>query len=269
MNTGIQDAYNLGWKLALVVRGEAAPGLLDTYEEERLPVARAVLSQTDTNQRVFVSNHPVLRFVREHVLLPLMEIPAVTDAIVYRGSELGINYRSSSLSQSHEASLTQTTLLPKRESERVNVLDELRFHRAPRAGARAPDARCRDAATGAPTTLFDQFRGPHFTLLLFDGIAHTEARYTHLASVARRVQEILGKNVETRIIVSANAWPALLGRDDLVLLDPDHEAHKLYGANAESLYLVRPDGYIGFRSQPAEEEPLLRYLNDLFASSTL
>ncbi len=56
MNTGIQDAYNLAWKLVLVVRGKAAPSLLDTYEEERMPVARAVLNQTDTNQRLFMSN---------------------------------------------------------------------------------------------------------------------------------------------------------------------------------------------------------------------
>ena len=39
MNTGLQDAYNLAWKLALVVSGDAEPALLDSYEDERLPVA--------------------------------------------------------------------------------------------------------------------------------------------------------------------------------------------------------------------------------------
>ncbi|GLK85978.1 FAD-dependent monooxygenase [Ancylobacter defluvii] len=46
MNTGIQDAYNLGWKLAAVLRGEAAPGLLASYEAERRPVAEAVIART-------------------------------------------------------------------------------------------------------------------------------------------------------------------------------------------------------------------------------
>ncbi|MDR6954216.1 2-polyprenyl-6-methoxyphenol hydroxylase-like FAD-dependent oxidoreductase [Ancylobacter sp. 3268] len=46
MNTGIQDAYNLGWKLAAVVRGEAAPGLLASYGAERRPVAEAVIART-------------------------------------------------------------------------------------------------------------------------------------------------------------------------------------------------------------------------------
>ena len=43
MNTGLQDAFNLGWKLALVCRGEAGAGLLETYEAERRPVAARVL----------------------------------------------------------------------------------------------------------------------------------------------------------------------------------------------------------------------------------
>src|SRR5690242_11438193 len=46
MNTGVQDAYNLGWKLGLVLAGDAAPGLLDTYEEERLPIASWLLDIT-------------------------------------------------------------------------------------------------------------------------------------------------------------------------------------------------------------------------------
>jgi hypothetical protein len=45
-----------------------------------------------------------------------------------------------------------------------------------------------------------------------------------------------------------------------VLLDPDGETHRRYGATAEALYLVRPDGYVGLRAQPASEEVLLRYL---------
>jgi 2-polyprenyl-6-methoxyphenol hydroxylase-like FAD-dependent oxidoreductase len=46
MNSGIQDAYNLGWKLGLVIAGAAAPGLLDTYDQERLPVASWLLDIT-------------------------------------------------------------------------------------------------------------------------------------------------------------------------------------------------------------------------------
>ena len=45
MNTGVQDVHNLAWKLAAVLHGWAGPGLLDTYEAERLPYGRAITEQ--------------------------------------------------------------------------------------------------------------------------------------------------------------------------------------------------------------------------------
>jgi hypothetical protein len=65
MNTGIQDAYNLAWKLALVVRGEARGGLLDSYEAERMPVARALVGGTDRVFNVVVSDRPLVRLARK------------------------------------------------------------------------------------------------------------------------------------------------------------------------------------------------------------
>ena len=56
MNTGLQDAYNLAWKLALVAQGKARPQLLETYNEERLPVARKLLATTDRGFKLVVSD---------------------------------------------------------------------------------------------------------------------------------------------------------------------------------------------------------------------
>lgn len=64
MNTGIQDAYNLAWKLALVLRGDATDILLDTYATERMPVARTLLNGTDKAFNVLVSDRKVVRAVR-------------------------------------------------------------------------------------------------------------------------------------------------------------------------------------------------------------
>src|SRR3712207_1795469 len=55
MNTGIQDAVNLGWKLAATVQGWAPPGLLDTYQEERHPIGALVLRMTDGLYRMVIS----------------------------------------------------------------------------------------------------------------------------------------------------------------------------------------------------------------------
>jgi 2-polyprenyl-6-methoxyphenol hydroxylase-like FAD-dependent oxidoreductase len=74
MNTGIQDAVNLGWKLALVVAGRTGPALLDTYEQERAPVGRRVLRFTDRAFIAGTSTNALVRFVRVRIvprLLPL------------------------------------------------------------------------------------------------------------------------------------------------------------------------------------------------------
>ena len=121
MNTGIQDALNLGWKLALVCRGAAPEDLLETYGTERAPVGRHVRRFTDRGFVVGTSPHPVLRFARAQLvprLAPLAIRATAPRGWVFRTvSELGIHYRRS------PASATGTR--PPR--------------RGPRAGDRLPD----------------------------------------------------------------------------------------------------------------------------------
>ncbi|MCZ4507406.1 FAD-dependent monooxygenase [Streptomyces sp. ActVer] len=99
MNTGIQDALNLGWKLALVCRDRAPDELLDTYEAERAPVGRSVLRFTDRAFTIGTSNNPVIRFARTRLaprLAPLALRASGPRGLVFRTvSELGIHYRRS------------------------------------------------------------------------------------------------------------------------------------------------------------------------------
>ena len=68
MNTGLQDAYNLAWKLALVVAGKADAALLDSYEDERIPVAQRLLETTDRGFRLVVSDSWLAGLLRTQVL---------------------------------------------------------------------------------------------------------------------------------------------------------------------------------------------------------
>ena len=153
------------------------------------------------------------------------------------------------------------------DGEVAGPVDHVRFRSGPRAGDRAPDARGRAGDSGATTSLFDLFRGTHFTLLLFDGPAPTDAGYRRMAETARRVRTALGDDVRTCVVVPADRRPDQL--DDVeVLLDHDRDAHHRYAAAAESLYLVRPDGHVAFRSQPAAAQPVLDHLSRLFTVRT-
>jgi hypothetical protein len=101
MNTGMQDAYNLGWKLSAVLTGAPA-SLLDTYEEERLPIAAWLLgATTKLHRQVFRSNEDLLR----------------DDQFL----QLKLNYRGASLSQGEPS--RSTTLQPGDRAPDAPLLD--------------------------------------------------------------------------------------------------------------------------------------------------
>lgn len=132
LNTGVQDAYNLSWKLGSVLTGRARPRLLDSYEEERLPVAAWTLGTSSRRLR------------------------AMTGEIT-KGTTGGLGNVSTADTQQLSLGYRWSTLSWDRGDHSARL----------RAGDRAPDAPCRDSGTGAPLRLFDLFRGPHFTVLGF------------------------------------------------------------------------------------------------------
>jgi hypothetical protein len=102
MNTGLQDAYNLAWKLALVSQGKASAALLDTYAEERMPVAQRLLETTDRAFRLVVSDSWAAGVLRTHVLARVAALAMGNESIqriAFRTvSQTGIHYRGRSLS---------------------------------------------------------------------------------------------------------------------------------------------------------------------------
>jgi 2-polyprenyl-6-methoxyphenol hydroxylase-like FAD-dependent oxidoreductase len=106
MNTGLQDAYNLAWKLGLVVKGEAKPALLDSYEEERIPVAQKLLSTTDRAFRLVVSDSRLAGLFRTQIIARIVAFAMSRrrlQSFAFRVvSQTGIRYRKSSLSKSLE-----------------------------------------------------------------------------------------------------------------------------------------------------------------------
>jgi len=102
MNTGIQDAYNLAWKMALSLKGPADERILDTYNEERLPNAERLLHTTDRMFNLAAGTDWFLNVIRTTVFPPMAKFILSLDSIKKRFfpliSQIGINYRDSSLS---------------------------------------------------------------------------------------------------------------------------------------------------------------------------
>lgn len=103
MNTGIQDAYNLAWKLALVIKGVAGESLLETYNDERLANAKRLLESTDRMFELAVGPNWLLGLIRTTIFPPLAGFITSLDSVRKRlfplVSQIGINYRDQSLSR--------------------------------------------------------------------------------------------------------------------------------------------------------------------------
>ena len=262
MNMGIQDAHNLGWKLALVHRGLAPDSLLDTYEEERRPLARATLDWTDAatrnGARITALKAGVATELRNGMMRFMLGLGLVQGRIGRAISMLEVNYTGSSLADQSRPPLWQAHLRRRADDESPALRDWLDFGGGPAAGERAPDLHWFHGDD--EERLYDRFDGPGFDLLLFDGAAPTAAGYQNLAAIAREAEARYPGWVRAHIVVPAAERPAALDWEGSLILDNEGLCHRRYGAASECLYLVRPDGYIAFRSQPAAAAPLHEYL---------
>ncbi|MGW0890107.1 FAD-dependent monooxygenase [Saccharopolyspora sp. NPDC002578] len=97
MNTGLGDAENLAWKLALVAENRAGDALLDSYEAERRRVVSGVLKSTRFATWLVNGEGRVVTFVRERVVMPLMNTARVQNFLWRNASQLGVHYRGGPL----------------------------------------------------------------------------------------------------------------------------------------------------------------------------
>ena len=218
MNTGIQDAANLAWKLALVLKAQATVRLLASYSAERVPIGRVLLKRTDRFFEIAATGNPLVIALR-NFLFPRLFPRVMRNPRLRRGafrfiSQLGIHYRWSPV-----------------------VLELVQWRRGPAAGERAPDAALRRG--NEATSLFETMRGPEHHLLVFAGDTDPIE--------ARRAWHALAGALAfpcRAVVMSRQATDA-----DAVLVDADASAHRLYGIpDAGGIYLIRPDGYVGARA---------------------
>ncbi len=250
MNTGIQDAYNLAWKLALVLEGRAPDSFLDSYHEERYPVGRRLLQTTDRLFNVAATHNPVLIRLR-NFLLPLI-LPRVMGKRSLRArafrfvSQLGIKYPGSSI-----------------VGEELHGADRT-FRSGPAAGHRAPDAPLRLVGDGRPVSLFSRLRGTPHHLLLFGGWGSDAdgwaASDNELPALIAEYEGLL----EPHLIVAGKS--ARVEAEIPMYVDEPGLVHERYGLRGAGLYLIRPDGYVALRTPGTDFRPLQAYLQRVFPS---
>ncbi|HEV7735549.1 MAG TPA: FAD-dependent monooxygenase [Candidatus Binatia bacterium] len=242
MNTGMQDAYNLGWKLALVQQGHAQDVLLDTYSDERSAVGEMVLRQAALLTRAATMRNPIAQRLRNHLYSLLGSIELVRHKIGETMAELSVNYRQSALSAESRGLSAAAWLLGGGVAP----------------GDRMPDAPLTDARSGASTSLYDVMRGTRHVLLLL-------AEKHDPASLAPLAEAVDSELVTSHVIIAGDALPPWNGP---VWRDREGALHKTLGAHGPTAYLIRPDNYVGWRSQPADAAALAVHLAGYLKSGT-
>jgi 2-polyprenyl-6-methoxyphenol hydroxylase-like FAD-dependent oxidoreductase len=259
MNTGMQDALNLTWKLALTLRGRGGQRLLDSYDAERRPNAEQLVRATERATRA-MTGHGVAATVLRHGALTLLgKLEFVRERIATEMSELEIHYRQSPICGEHTQGL-QEWLHGEDDAPHPRIKDCLDFAGGPHPGDRAPDAEGLCRSPGDSRRLFQEWRKDlRHQLLIFAGLSFQRRRLAQLEAFVQQVNSA-GTGLINATLIRCGLGKPMPGR---VLYDTQALAHSRYGARQECLYLVRPDGYVGFRSQPVDLPALERHLRGL------
>lgn len=211
--------FNLGWKLALVHKGLAKRSLLESYDEERRPVAKAVIDTTNA-------------FAQASFFKSQLRVAAPD---IFR--QLGVNYRWSSIVVDEQgASSTGEEMAAYLPSDSVEL----------RAGDRAPDAPGLKLFSRDVKTLFSIFKPTRHTLLLFDPVADgLQAVFSALPAIHKGVFH------SVVILSSENTGDessiSKLKEADEVLVDTEGHAFAAYHPVKDGfrVFIVRPDGVLG------------------------
>ena len=234
MNTGLGDAFNLGWKLASVILGKAKEELLDSYEAERMPVIDGVMRMTDQMTRLITATKGPRVWIREWIL-PIVAKMGFAAKMAMRLSQLSMGYPYSSI------------VLP----GRVAV--------GAKPGERVPPLSFSDLATKRPSRTPDLFGNGKIVFLVMpdlgigsEGMREVMDRRSDLIDWQWMVKKGSGRPTEAR-------------SGELVWVDKEGKVREQLGVEDHpSFALLRPDGIVMARGELCETQLIQDFLCRVF-----
>ena len=237
MNLGIQDAYNLGWKLSSMVSDQATESLIESYEAERRQTDRAIVQSGDeAYARMMPSGAAALQD-----LFAFLSTPDGQAFAALAESEIALGYESSPVVEEigEKPSVSPRTT---KVGYRVGDVDDL-------------------ILTGRRCALHDLMNGTDPTVFVLLGATPTAETAEMLPDLQAAVRDSASK-LNLYLVVLSEAEPGnLCGQ---VVLDPKGRLHERLGADRPRLCLVRPDGHLGFSCAPPSVQSLKTYLGGIF-----
>lgn len=237
MNTGMQDSFNLAWKLAAVTRGVASPGLLDSYHEERHPIAARVIAQTTRLTAMGTLRRRSEQVIRDHLIHVAAGLAPIRRRMASQTEETDIGYRDSP------------------------IVDSLDHHRGgPVPGEAAPDVSGLPGGRSLHGLLSEAVDHTLLWVILDrseldrDRMRLSAAAFPQPAAVRQVVVAVEG-------IAGTSA--------DVLIPDPEGLVARRYGVGGRGkLFVIRPDGYVGMRAAIEDATRLRDYLARLYRKSS-
>lgn len=219
MNTGIQDAFNLAWKLALIIKDKGKPTLLESYQAERYPVVSEIVNQTEKFTKMALSDKSFLTNLRKFSHQILSEDEELTKKACALISQVGIQYQDSPV---------------------INY--ENNQNQAISPGKRAPDV-----IIDQTTRLYDYLRNNFHNILLFTGTSEKNHVLPHIKQLQEWLSQFHPDLIKTYVITNEKIYD---GGD--IIFDSDEVIHKCYYITKPTILIIRPDNYIAYYSENLE-----------------
>ncbi|GAA3902955.1 FAD-dependent monooxygenase [Streptomyces lacrimifluminis] len=236
LNTGVQDGYDVGWKLATVVRG-GDPALLDSYEAERRPASVRAVANGDQQTRMWLLRNPAARLLRNTAMRVLSATGLLEKKALPLLAQLDLDYSGSPAVAATDAAAGVPRVL--------------------RPGRRAPDAALTPVHGTTAASLHAQLAAGRHTLLVYGAEAAGESAARAAETVRDRGTADMAQVLWIR---PADLTNGHLPQDGAELAVVRAQDDTLGGADARWCAYVRPDGVVAACSGPAGLDALLTRL---------
>ncbi len=241
MNTGMQDAYNLAWKLASVIKEKAKPILLNSYSQERLPVASDVLKMTEMMTKISLLHNPLLRGLRRIAIQSITHIPSFQKSFIQRITQRSLHYKKSLIiDYQHQAN--NHALAPGDFISDVLFSDE----------------------NNKPKYLTELVHGIGHHILFFSGLEPNPTSAQTSQELITWIQNTYPDLINIHVISSEPNLKSWSGLDEHCISDVKLSLHHHFRIKNPAIYVIRPDKYIGYCSNSITIKPLNNYLNRYF-----
>lgn len=227
MNTGLQDAYNLAWKLALVIQGKAKKSLLDSYQAERHPVIKQLVEQTDQLTRMALFDRSaatkLIKFSDKIARSPV----SFTKKITMKLTQLDIDYKDSPI---------------------IDYVDSINNH-SPKSGHHFPNVMIESSKD-----LYQYLHNTQHNILLFTGPKNIKKKLSKLIELQQWLLSSFPELITVHIIS-----PEKMSGIKSFIFDAEGVLHNHYQIKTAVIYILRPDNFIAYCSKKFSQKAIKEF----------